>query len=164
MTNIPSLIPGLDLGKLAQVGGATAGLTAAGQAALGTGVAGATNAALNAGRARQRGDVYWIDPNPVAGREMRDRHRFVVVTPSEINKMGISMTVPVTSGGAFARLKGLTVPLMRSDTTGLAVCNQARSFDIQARVLAGSARYVGTLDAATTDEIVNHLASVLDPG
>lgn len=56
MTNIPSLIPGLGLGKLAQVGGATAGLTAAGQAALGTGVAGATNAALNAGGAR--GDAY----------------------------------------------------------------------------------------------------------
>ena len=27
-------------------------------------------------RVPQRGDVYWIDPNPVAGREMRDRHRF----------------------------------------------------------------------------------------
>ena len=51
-------------------------------------------------RVPQRGDVYWIDPNPVAGREMRDRHRFVVVTPLEINKLGVSITVPVTSGGA----------------------------------------------------------------
>lgn len=119
---------------------------------------------MNARRVPQRGDVYWIDPNPVAGREMRDRHRFVVVTPSEINKLGISMTVPVTSGAAFARLKGLTVPLKGSDATGLAVCNQVRSFDIQARVLAGSAGYVETLDAATHDEIVNRLVSVLEPG
>lgn len=115
-------------------------------------------------RVPQRGDVYWIDPNPVAGREMRDRHRFVVVAPLEINKLGVSITVPVTSGGAFARLKGLTVPLMGSDTTGVAVCNQARSFDIQARVLAGSARYIETLDAATADEIVSRLVSVLEAG
>lgn len=119
-------------------------------------------------RVPQRGDVYWIDPNPqipkLLGREMRDRHRFIVVTPLEINKLGVSITVPVTSGGAFARLKGLTVPLTGSDTTGVAVCNQARSFDIQARVLAGSARYVETLDAATADEIVSRLVSVLEPG
>ena len=95
---------------------------------------------------------------------MRDRHRFVVVTPLEINKLGVSITVPVTSSGAFARLKGLTVSLMGSDTTGVAVCSQARSFDIQARVLAGSARYIETLDAATADEIVNRLVSVLEPG
>ena len=115
-------------------------------------------------RVPQRGDVYWIDPNPVAGCEMRNRHRFVVVTPLEINKLGVSITVPVTSGGAFARLKGLTVPLVGSDTTGVAACNQAPSFDIQARVLAGSARYIETLDPETADEIVGRQVSVLEPG
>jgi mRNA interferase ChpB len=35
--------------------------------------------------APRRGDVYWIDPNPVAGRERKDRHRFVVITRGEIN-------------------------------------------------------------------------------
>ena len=39
------------------------------------------------------GDVYWIDPNPVAGREMKDRHRFVVITPTAINALGVAMTV-----------------------------------------------------------------------
>jgi mRNA interferase ChpB len=117
----------------------------------------------SAKRVPQRGDVYWIDPNPVAGREMRDRHRFVVVTPLEINKLGVAITVPITSGGAFARLKGLTVPIFGSDTTGVAVCNQARSFDIQARILAGSARYIETLDEVTADEILSRLLSVLDP-
>ena len=115
-------------------------------------------------RVPQRGDVYWIDPNPVAGREMKDRHRFVVITPGAINKLGISMTVPVTSGGAFARMTGLTVPIMGHDTTGVAVCNQARSFDIPARVQAGSARYIETLDASTADEIANRVISVIEPG
>lgn len=110
-----------------------------------------------------RGDVYWIDPNPVSGREMRDRHRFVVITPREINALGISITVPITTAAAFARLKGLTVPILGHDTTGVAVCNQVRSFDIQARERAGSARYVETLDTGTAAEIVARVLSVIDP-
>ncbi len=76
----------------------------------------------------RRGDVYWIDPNPVAGREMKDRHRFVVITPREINALGVSMTVPITTGGVFARNVGLAVAVSGHDTTGVAVCNQVRSF------------------------------------
>jgi mRNA interferase ChpB len=107
--------------------------------------------------------VYWIDPNPVAGREMRDRHRFVVITPHEINALGIAITVPVTSVGAFARLSGLAVPISGHDTTGVAVCNQVRSFDIHARERAGTARYVETLDTDTAEEIVARVLSVIDP-
>ena len=109
------------------------------------------------------GDVYWIDPNPVAGREIRDRHRFVVITPESINRLGIAMTVPITSGGVFARNLGIAVPIMGHDTQGVAVCNQVRSFDLEARVRNGSARYVESLDVTTTDEIVNRVLSVIDP-
>ena len=114
-------------------------------------------------RIPQRGDMYWIDPNPVAGREMKDRHRFVVITPKEINVLGVAMMVPITSGGAFARDTGLTVPITGHDTTGVAVCNQVRSFDIEARERAGSARYVETLDGVTTAEIISRVISVIDP-
>ncbi len=111
----------------------------------------------------QRGDVYWIDPNPISGREMQDKHRFVVITSKEINALGIAMTVPVTSGGKFSRDMGIAVPIMGHDTTGVAVCNQVRSFDIEARVKAGSARYIETLDTITIDDIVNRVISILDP-
>ena len=111
----------------------------------------------------RRGDVYWIDPNPVAGREMKDRHRFVVVSPREINALGVSVTVPVTTGGAFARNAGLAVPVAGHDTTGVAVCNQLRSFDIEARVRAGSARFIETLDDTTIGEIVARVVSAIDP-
>ena len=114
-------------------------------------------------RSIRRGDVYWVDPNPVAGREMRDRHRFVVITPQEINALGVAMLVPVTSGGAFARDTGLTVPITAHDTSGMAVCNQVRSFDLQAREHAGTARYIETLDTPTIDEIVARVISVIDP-
>lgn len=114
-------------------------------------------------RIPQRGDVYWIDPNPVAGRKMKDRHRFAVITPKGINELGAAMMVPITSGGAFARNNGLTVPIMGHNMTGVAVCNQVRSFDIEARERTGSARYIETLDAVTTEEIVGRVVSVIDP-
>ena len=49
------------------------------------------------------------------------------------------------------------IRLKHRDTTRVAVCNQAQ-------VLAGSARHIETLDAATADQIVNRLVSVLEPG
>lgn len=111
----------------------------------------------------ERGDVYWIDPNPNAGREMKDKHRFVVITPREINALGVAITVPVTTGGGFSRTMGLTVPIMGHDTTGVAVCNQVRSFDIEARVKAKSAKYIEKLDKVTIDEIIDRVISVIDP-
>jgi mRNA interferase ChpB len=114
-------------------------------------------------RTPQRGDVYWIDPNPIAGREMKNNHRFVVITPKEINSLGIATTVPITSGGTFSRKMGITVPIMGYDTTGIAVCNQVRSFDIETRVKAGTARYVETLDTSTINEIINRVVSIIDP-
>lgn len=114
-------------------------------------------------KAPHRGDVYWIDPNPVAGREMKDRHRFVVITPREINSLGVCMTVPITTGGAFARNAGLAVPVTGHEMTGVAVCNQVRSFDIVERLRAGTARYVEALDEATMAEIVARVVSAIDP-
>tara|TARA_R110002020_G_scaffold92838_2_gene224332 strand:- start:1552 stop:1923 length:372 start_codon:yes stop_codon:yes gene_type:complete len=111
----------------------------------------------------RRGDVFWIDPNPLAGREMKNRHRFVVITPREINALGVAMTVPITTGGAFTRDVGLAVPVTGHDTTGIAVCNQVRSFDIAARLQQKTAQYIETLDAATMSEIVARVVSAIDP-
>jgi len=109
------------------------------------------------------GDVYWIDPKPVAGREIKDRHGFVVITPRQINALGVSMTVPIATGGVFARDAGLAVMISGHATTGIAVCNQVRSFDIAARVHMGTARFIETLDKATMDEIVARVVSAIDP-
>ena len=114
-------------------------------------------------RIPQQGDVYWVDPDPAAGREMKDRHRFVVITPKEINALGVAMLVPITSGGAAIREMGLAVTVTGHDTNGVAVCNQVRTFDLEARTRAGTAEYVETLDEATTGEIVARVVSVIDP-
>ena len=94
---------------------------------------------------------------------MQNRHPFLVITPAQINALGVVMTVPITSKGAFAKARGLTVSVSGKQINGLAVCNQVRTFDLQARVRAGSARYAERLDEATTGEIVARVISVIDP-
>lgn len=110
----------------------------------------------------RQGDVYWIDPNPVAGREMKDRHRFVIITAQKINALGICMAVPITTGGAMARESGLAVVISGHETNGVAVCNQVRSFDIEERVRMRSAKFIENLDAITVNDVVSKVLSVID--
>lgn len=114
-------------------------------------------------RVPHKGDVYWIDPNPISGREMKNRHPFVIITPKEINKLGVAMAVPITTAGAFARAQGLCVPITGHKTSGVAVCNQVRTFDIEERQKMGSARWIETLDKNTIEEIVIRVISIIDP-
>jgi mRNA interferase ChpB len=94
---------------------------------------------------------------------MRDRHRFVVITPQIVNALGMVMTVPITGGGKFSRDTGMTVPIIGHDTQGVAVCNQVRTFDVEARMKAGTARFVEGLDTDTAEEIVSRVLSIIDP-
>jgi len=114
-------------------------------------------------RIPHKGDVYLINPNPQTGREMKDPHRFIVITSKEINKLGTAITVPITNGGSFSRIKGLIVAITGHETTGVAVCNQVRSFDIEERIKMGSAKYVETLDDHIMDEIILKMISIIDP-
>jgi len=111
----------------------------------------------------KRGDVFLVDLNPVVGNEMKNDHRCVVITPREINMVGMCLTVPITTGGAFTRKAGLAVNISGHKTTGVALCNQVRALDIVERVKQKSARLVDTLDEATTDEIVARVVSMIDP-
>lgn len=121
VTNIPSLIPGLGLGKLAQVGGAAVGLSAAAQAALGTGVAGATNAALNAGSAR--GDAY-----DEIKKSLIDKG----LSPADAEEIALQGSVmPAAVGAATGYLSGkvgLEKALLGSVTAGGAAKKAAGSF------------------------------------
>jgi len=114
-------------------------------------------------RIPQKGDIFLINPNPQSGREMKDTHRFVVITPKEINQLGLAMTVPITSGSFFSRAKGLTVSITGHQTTGVAVCNQVRTFDIEERIKNKTAKYIETLDTYIIDEIVLKVISIIDP-
>ena len=111
----------------------------------------------------KRGDVYLIDLNPVVGHEMRDEHRCVVITPKEINAIGLCLVVPITTAGMFARRAGLAVNISGHRTTGVALCNQVRSLDIVGRVSQKTAKFLETLDDATMQEIAARVVSMIDP-
>src|SRR3990167_4625068 len=98
-----------------------------------------------------RGDVYWLDPSPTVGREIKGIHRFIVIT------------VPVTTGGNFARQAGFAAPITGHDTSGVAICNEIYSFDLAARVKAGTATYVETLDKVIIEDIIDRVVSIIDP-
>ena len=57
----------------------------------------------------------------------------------------------------------LAVAITGHDTNGMAVCNRVRSFDIEARVRDGSARFIETIDQAIAEEIVARVVSAIDP-
>jgi mRNA interferase ChpB len=110
----------------------------------------------------KRGDVFLVDLNPVVGNEMKDDHRCVVISPREINALGMCMTVAITTGGAFARKAGMAVNITGHATNGVALCNQVRSLEIVERVKQRTARYMDTLDVTTVNEIVARVVSMID--
>jgi mRNA interferase ChpB len=114
-------------------------------------------------RVPQCGDVYWVNTDPTTGHEMKGRHPFVVITPQEINSVGVSIVVPLISGGAATRSMGLTVPILGHKTLGVAVCHQVRTFDLDALETEGTASFIESLDPATISEIVARTISVIDP-
>jgi mRNA interferase ChpB len=110
----------------------------------------------------KRGDVFAINLNPVVGNEMRDTHRCVVISPREINMLGMCVTVAVTTGGQFARKAGMAVNITGHETNGVALCNHVRSLDIVACVQQKMARYIDTLDVDTVDEIAARVVGIID--
>lgn len=111
----------------------------------------------------KRGDIFLVDLNPVVGNEMKDEHRCVVITPREINAVGLCLVIPITTGGMFTRRAGLAVNISGHKTTGVALCNQIRSLDIVGRMALKKAKYIETLDDATIAEIVARVVSMIDP-
>lgn len=114
-------------------------------------------------RIPKRGEIYSINPNPVAGREMRDRHYWLVVTPEVVNVHGVAVAVVIATVAQGSRAAGLTVPVSADSVTGVAVCTQLRSFDLRARLVDGSATLAGKADGAAVEEIAARIASLIDP-
>lgn len=85
-----------------------------------------------------RQDVIWIDCNPQAGREMRDRHPFLVLSPRSFNAstslvIGLPMTTAeYNADNPFAVAAGLARG-GKSGKTSYVLCHQPKSFDWRVR-------------------------------
>lgn len=110
----------------------------------------------------KQGDVYWIDPNPASQIEQRSKHRFVIITPQEINALGVSFAVPIMTSKVFLKRTSTTVPVNGYHTTGVAVCNQIRSFDVKVRVKLRKAAYIETLSPQVVSEIINRVLKIIE--
>lgn len=86
-----------------------------------------------------RQDVIWIDRNPQAGREMRDRHPFLVLSPRAFNATtSLAIGLPMTTAGynadnPFAVVAGKAGGGARSAKTSYVLCHQPKSFDWRIR-------------------------------
>ncbi|MCK0509410.1 type II toxin-antitoxin system PemK/MazF family toxin [Aromatoleum anaerobium] len=88
--------------------------------------------------APERQDIIWIDCNPQAGREMRDRHPFLVLSPRAFNErtslvVGLPMTTAAyNADNPFAIAVG-EAGGSRAGKTSYVLCHQPKSFDWRVR-------------------------------
>lgn len=86
----------------------------------------------------ERQDVVWIDCNPQAGREMRDRHPFLVLSPRSFNErtslvIGLPMTTAESNAdNPFAVVAGAAGGA-RAGKVSYVLCHQPKSFDWRVR-------------------------------
>lgn len=85
-----------------------------------------------------RRQVIWIDCNPQAGREMRDVHPFLVLSPRIFNdKTSLVIGLPMTtaaynSDNPFAVAVG-PAKGRKTEQTSYVLCHQPKSFDWRMR-------------------------------
>jgi mRNA interferase MazF len=86
-----------------------------------------------------RQDIIWIDCNPQAGREMRDIHPFLVLSPRNFNdKTSLVIGLPMTTAeynadNPFAVAAGKVEREGRAGKTSYVLCHQPKSFDWRVR-------------------------------
>lgn len=85
-----------------------------------------------------RQEIIWIDCNPQAGREMRDRHPFLVLSPREFNaRTSLVIGLPMTTAeynadNPFAIAAG-SAKGAKAAKTSYVLCHQPKSFDWRVR-------------------------------
>jgi len=78
--------------------------------------------------------MIWIDCNPQAGREMRDRHPLVVLSPREFNeRTGIVIGLPMTTA-SYNETNPFAVKFIGpKGAAGFILSHQPKSFDWRGR-------------------------------
>ncbi len=85
-----------------------------------------------------RQDIVWIDCNPQVGREMRDIHPFLVLSPRIFNeKTSLVIGLPMTTA-AYNADNPFAVPVgpakgKKAGQTSYVLCHQPKSFDWRLR-------------------------------
>lgn len=90
--------------------------------------------AAKKGWAPDRRDVIWIDCNPQAGREMRDIHPLLVLSPRQFNeRTGIVIGLPMTTAEYNSTNPFAVSFVGPRATTSYILAHQPKSFDWKMR-------------------------------
>ena len=112
----------------------------------------------------ERQDVIWIDCNPQAGREMRDVHPFLVLSPRNFNeKTALVIGLPMTTAAynadnPFAVAVGQASG-RKAGQTSYVLCHQPKSFDWRLR--GGKPHPLGRLADAAFAEVCERLNQIV---
>jgi mRNA interferase MazF len=102
----------------------------------------------------KQSSIYWFDPEPVKGSEIRKIRPCIVVSPDEMNEnLRTVMVVPLTSTIQPWPFR-LVVHLLGQDSS--AACDQLRAID-KSRLKA----YIGTLKPTDSGKLYNLLQTIL---
>lgn len=113
-----------------------------------------------------RQEIIWIDCNPQVGREMRDVHPFLVLSPSVFNEktslvIGLPMTTaaynadnPFAVAVAVGKASG-----RKAGKTSYVLCHQPKSFDWRLR--GAKAHPLGILQDAVFQQVCERLNQII---
>jgi mRNA interferase MazF len=114
-----------------------------------------------------RGEIIWIELNPQAGREMRDRHPLLVISERAFNaRTSIVIGLPMSSAeynadNPFAVAVGRARVAGRMKTS-FVLCHQPKSFDW--RVRAAAPHPLKRLSTAALEECLGILNQIMQLG
>ncbi|MCY7308081.1 MAG: type II toxin-antitoxin system PemK/MazF family toxin [Rhodoferax sp.] len=115
-------------------------------------------------RVPERQGIVWIDCNPQVGREMRDVHPFLVLSPRAFNEItSLVIGLPMTTAqynpdNPFAVAGGLA-GCRKAGPISFVLCHQPKSFDWRLR---GVKRHpIGTLSAEVFEQVCERLNQII---
>lgn len=102
----------------------------------------------------EQSSIYWFDPEPVQGSELRKIRPCIVVSPNEMNKkLSTILVVPLTSTIRPWPFR-ITITVFRKKSS--AACDQLRVID-KARLKA----QIGNLKKSDREQLFGMLQSIL---
>ena len=113
-----------------------------------------------------RQEIIWIDCNPQVGREMRDVHPFLVLSPRAFNdKTSLVIGLPMTTAeynadNPFAVAVGNAAG-RKAGKTSYVLCHQPKSFDWRLR--SATPHPLGRLDEVNFMQVCERLNQIIQP-
>lgn len=116
-------------------------------------------------RVAKKGEIWYVDPDPTKGHELRNPHYFIIVSDERINKaLGTAICCPISTRALASRSQSVTVAIDGNSTEsgkihGVILCHQVRALDLKER----QAKFSTKAESYVIDEVIMKLIDLIDP-